>query len=458
MSNEHNYAVVDECDEQSSSDYTNTEGWEGSAFPPSVKPGIPKLGSTPAGWRRYRLGDVLRVVERPAKITGDRLYQLVTAKRSRGGIVAREALRGEQIKTKTQFFVETGDFLISKRQISHGACGLVPASLNGALISNEYCILHTSPPLDLYYLRLLSHTTYFQQTCFHSSIGVHVEKLVFRIDDWFKWKIDLPPLEEQRRVVSLIESWDKSIEWLETLMQAKVRRFEATLARLVGGAQLSRTPPHGWLRSELGELARIRSGGTPNKSDVGLWGNHMPWLSAKDLKTFYLEDAIQRLSKRGAAQAAVAARGTVLILVRGMGLFKDIPLGVTTRDVAYNQDVKALVTGAEVSGPYLAYALKSRRRALMSRVDSAGHGTGRLSTDFLESLPISYPIREVQERIVASLDLLQRDLTLFGQYRNAAILQRKGLLKKLLEGDTRNVAANRVDLTAYPSRLLGAVR
>lgn len=27
-----------------------------------------------------------------------------------------------------------------------------------------------------------------QQTCFHSSIGVHIEKMIFKLNDWFSWK------------------------------------------------------------------------------------------------------------------------------------------------------------------------------------------------------------------------------------------------------------------------------
>ena len=453
MSGEHQRAATEEADEQLSPDLADETGLISSAFPPSVKPGIPKLGPTPPGWRRFRLGNVLKPVERPAAVADVQVYQLVTAKRSRGGIVARETLRGDQIKTKTQFYVRAGDFLVSKRQISHGACGIVPESLDGALVSNEYCALHTSSVLDPGYLRLLSYTTYFQQTCFQSSIGVHVEKLVFRLDDWFKWEVDLPPVGEQRRIVGLVRTWDQAIEWLDALIQAKTRRFEATLSRLVGQAQAERNPPASWRRSELAELARIRSGGTPNKGDGSLWGDHMPWISAKDLKSFYLRDAMQKLSPSGAAKAAVAATGTVLILVRGMGLFKDIPLGVTTRNVSYNQDVKALVTRPEIDAAFLAYALKSRRRALMSRVDSAGHGTGRLPTDFLESLPITYPDRKLQERIVSSLDVLQQDLALSEQQHAAALLQRKGLLQELLEKNSQRAIEHSRGAIEQPRQL-----
>ena len=126
-----------------------------SAYPASIQAGIPKLGETPTGWRRYPLDDLLRRVERPAILLDRDTYQLVTAKRNRGGIVAREVLRGDQIRTKTQFYVETGDFLISNRQISHGACGIVPASLHRSIVSNEYTTFHTSDPLDPRFLHAL---------------------------------------------------------------------------------------------------------------------------------------------------------------------------------------------------------------------------------------------------------------------------------------------------------------
>ncbi|MDD8098422.1 hypothetical protein LAW14_03815, partial [Escherichia coli] len=48
-------------------------------------------------------------------------YDLVTVKRSRGGVIRREHLKGKDISVKSQFYIKEGDFLISKRQIVHGA-------------------------------------------------------------------------------------------------------------------------------------------------------------------------------------------------------------------------------------------------------------------------------------------------------------------------------------------------
>ena len=85
------------------------------SYPVSVHPGIPNLPETPKGWKREPLGKYLKEIKRPLKMVDEELYQLVTVKRNRGGVVEREKLLGKEIKVKSQFNVKGGDFLISKR-------------------------------------------------------------------------------------------------------------------------------------------------------------------------------------------------------------------------------------------------------------------------------------------------------------------------------------------------------
>ena len=143
------------------------------------------------------------------------VYNLVTVKRSRGGVTEREKLPGKQISVKSQFYVQTGDFLISKRQIVHGACGYVPEELDGSIVSNEYVVLHCKDILLPEFLSYLVHTPYFQQTCFHSSIGIHVEKMIFKLDDWFRWKIYLPAKNEQKKIAAFLCSVDDKLNSLQ---------------------------------------------------------------------------------------------------------------------------------------------------------------------------------------------------------------------------------------------------
>ena len=206
-----------------------------SLYPVSVKAGKPILGMLPTGWQKLSLEKCLNIEARKAYIQDNQEYDLVTVKRSRGGVIRREHLKGKDISVKSQFYIKEGDFLISKRQIVHGACGLVPKELSGSIVSNEYCVLTGKSGFYLPYMEFLSESLYFQQTCFHSSIGVHIEKMIFKLDSWFKWPFNIPPLSEQKRIVKILSTWDKAISVTEKLLTNSQQQKKALMQQLLTG-------------------------------------------------------------------------------------------------------------------------------------------------------------------------------------------------------------------------------
>lgn len=206
-----------------------------SLYPVSVKAGKPILGMLPTGWQKLSLEKCLNIEARKAYIQDNQEYDLVTVKRSRGGVIRREHLKGKDISVKSQFYIKEGDFLISKRQIVHGACGLVPKELSGSIVSNEYCVLTGKSGFYLPYMEFLSESLYFQQTCFHSSIGVHIEKMIFKLDSWFKWPFNIPPLSEQKRIVIILSTWDEAISVTEKLLTNSQQQKKALMQQLLTG-------------------------------------------------------------------------------------------------------------------------------------------------------------------------------------------------------------------------------
>ena len=83
--------------------------------------------------------------------------------------------------------------------------------------------------------------------------------------------------------------------------------------------------PEGWIPSQIGDIAKFSSGGTPSKKNADYWGGDEPWISGKDLKTHYLASSIDSLTDEGFKRAKKAPKGSSLILVRGMTLLKDFP-------------------------------------------------------------------------------------------------------------------------------------
>lgn len=159
----------------------------------------------------------------------------------------------------------------------------------------------------------------------------------------------------------------------------------------------------GWKSVALSELATFQSGGTPNKGQSSFWGGPIPWVTVKDMKAMRLNGVGESLTEEGANTVRVVPAGTVLVLVRGMGLFKDLPVALCDRPVTFNQDIKALVAKDGVDSEYLAFALIARKSDILRHVDSAGHGTGRLDTDLLKSTPLPLPPLPEQREIAEIL-------------------------------------------------------
>ncbi|WP_372097772.1 restriction endonuclease subunit S [Tistrella mobilis] len=400
-----------------------------SAFPPSVQPGIPKLGRKPRGWTRAPIGEFLEPVFRTAKLVDDERYQLVTAKRSRGGIVPRAILYGRDIHTKTQFYVEANDFLISRRQISHGACGLVPANLDGAVVSNEYVALKPKSGLDLRFLQHLSHSVYFQQTCFHSSIGVHVEKLVFKIEDWLEWEIDVPPMAEQRRIADILDAWDRAIAHTEALIDAKRRRKAELTRRLLheGGERNGR----------LGDLAAINPRG--------------PRVSENSSVSFVPMDAVsedgrliinlaRRRGEIGSGYTGFVDNDVLVAKITPCfengkgghvcGLHSGVGFGSTEFHVLRPND-----QGDARFIHHHIMAAAFRRNGERYMTGSAGQR--RVPAAFIEDYRIPLMDAERRRNAASILDAADNEIGLLQQELRRLTDQKRGLMQKLLSGDMR---------------------
>lgn len=129
------------------------------------------------------------------------------------------------------------------------------------------------------------------------------------------------------------------------------------------------TVPDGWTLKPLSAICRIFSGGTPRKSVTEYWEGDIPWVSGKDLKVPRLVDAIDHVSPKaiGAGTRTVPA-DTVFVLVRGMGLAKDLPVSVAAREMAFNQDIKALVPKSAGTGAFIRGAIYEHRARLLARI------------------------------------------------------------------------------------------
>lgn len=168
-----------------------------------------------------------------------------------------------------------------------------------------------------------------------------------------------------------------------------------------------------WRETSLGDVVEMLSGGTPSTERAEYWDGSIPWVSAKDMKRFRLEDTEDHVSEQGAANGTrLVPAGTVFLLARGMTLLNDVPICVAARPMTFNQDVKALRPKAGVRCEFLPYLLLANKPRLLAMVDLAGHGTGRLNTDELNAIDVVLPTPDDQCAIAGVLGSLDDKIAL----------------------------------------------
>ena len=212
------------------------------------------------------MGELLNEAKRPVKMMDNEEYTLVTVKRRNEGVLPRGMFKGKDILVKNYFEIKSGDFLISKRQVVHGANGIVPKSLDGAIVSNEYLASTDNEKISVNFLALLSKRPEMYKLFFLSSYGVDIEKLVFDVEDWKKRTIYVPTIKEQETISNFFHTLDDTITLykrkLDKLKELKKGYLQQMFPQ--AGESVPRVRFAGytgdWEERKLGEVLKVNSG------------------------------------------------------------------------------------------------------------------------------------------------------------------------------------------------------
>src|SRR3546814_7025049 len=89
-----------------------------------------------------------------------------------------------------------------------------------------------------------------------------------------------------------------------------------------------------------------------------------------------------------------------------MILAKTLPVSVVRSSATINQYMKALIPKDGIISEYIALVLNGSKRRILGVVERSTHGTCRLETDKLLSIPIRKLQVRDQRRLVAKVDEL----------------------------------------------------
>lgn len=155
-------------------------------------------------WPSVELGQVVKHRKEFIEIDDLTTYVRPRVRLHAQGVVQRDRVLGAEIKTKKQQVCRAGEFLVAEIDAKVGGFGIVPQELDGALVSSHYFLFQVdSAKLDGRFLDFYARTRAFREQV---EAQGSTNYAAIRPGDVLNYKIPLPPLPEQRRIVERIEA------------------------------------------------------------------------------------------------------------------------------------------------------------------------------------------------------------------------------------------------------------
>ena len=179
-------------------------------------------------WVIFSIDYLFSKIQRYVEWDEEESYSLISIRRRYGGIFHRKNEFGKNIGVKKLKTIKSDDFLISKRQVSHGAWVVVKSEFENMHVSNEYDCLKINdldilnPKFWYWFIQQKKMTNY----AFLDSIGVHIEKLIFHYSLFKKREVEIPiSIKEQTAIAQVLTKADEEIyqtqHYLEQLQEQK---------------------------------------------------------------------------------------------------------------------------------------------------------------------------------------------------------------------------------------------
>jgi type I restriction enzyme S subunit len=196
-------------------------------------------------WAEVPLGEVLTKNEDTIEIVPTDTYQQITVRLWGKGVVPRGEVTGMELASSRRFRVSAGQFILSRIDARHGAFGLVPEELDGAIATNDFPSFKIDEKrLAQGFLGWLSRAHNFIELCRVASEGT-TNRVRLKEERFLRMPISLPEKVEQDRIVAKVNALAAKIEEARKNDREIEQEVEAMLhsayTRIVDGAPFRKT-------------------------------------------------------------------------------------------------------------------------------------------------------------------------------------------------------------------------
>lgn len=158
--------------------------------------------------------------------------------------------------------------------------------------------------------------------------------------------------------------------------------------------------PEDWKLVQLGEIAQISSGGTPDRSQVRYWNGDIPWVTTGEIQFGTISDTAEKITEEGLqnSSAKLFPPGTLLMAMYGQGKTRG-QVAILGIEAATNQACAAIQLRDDVDREYVYQCLSSQYQAIRE-LGNAG-AQQNLNAALVKGIALPLPPKSEQARIAA---------------------------------------------------------
>jgi type I restriction enzyme, S subunit len=321
-----------------------------------------------------------------------------------------------------------GDVIVTRRG-RVGDSAVIPYGVSCAIGQNLVILRSTGKTVDQGYLRWALRSPQWKSEVDRlHNVGAVFDSL--NVSEIPRIRIPVPPVPSQKSISAMLTAIDDKIALNDRVANTSLSLAQAQYDEVANSES--------WHSLPMGQSARWLSGGTPSTMEPSYWDGDIPWISALSLKSPWIADSERKVTRFGVEHGTrVVPKGTIIFVVRGSSLDTEFRIGLTQREVAFGQDCKALLPADGIDPAVLFLAIRSHSSGILTLVDHAGHGAGRLATDLISNVQIRLPDQPLEAEICSLLQNLV-GIGALRQSENRTLLElRDLLLPGLMSGEIR---------------------
>ena len=204
---------------------------------PMKDSGVEWLGEIPAHWNATKLRRLITQATHPLRIQPEQVYREIGIRSWGRGIFHKDPVAGVHLGDKRVFNIRPGELVLNIVFAWEGAVAVVSEDDRGMIASHRFpTFRHNGALVQLDYLLMFLQSEHGRALMGLNSPGAAGRNRTIRIDAFLDEEIPLPPLEEQREIVTTFRDNEQRLQSLSAEVRVAIDRLKEFRAALIAAA------------------------------------------------------------------------------------------------------------------------------------------------------------------------------------------------------------------------------